>query len=96
MKQVLDILPEWDYSMFLSVYRTKELVDRVGLVQDIWNNTGIGMIFEGHSHPQVDTDAYYRELFEKLENVKITDLPKGIIERPYDSYFRPKYLLEKA
>jgi hypothetical protein len=94
--QVLSIIPEWDYSSFLSVYRTKELKDRVGLVKFIWNNSKIGLVFEGHSHPQVDTQQFYQKLFDQLDNIgNIKMLPKGIIERPYDLYFRPKYLLTK-
>jgi hypothetical protein len=95
LQQVINIVSEWDYSMFLSVYRTKELKDRVGLVKDIWKHTKIGMIFEGHSHPNIDTHEYYMKLFNELENTEINHLPRGIIERPYDSFFRPKYLLKR-
>ncbi len=51
--------------------------------------------FEGHGNPVLDSDEVYAKAFSKLGNCKIMQLPKGIIERPYDNGFRPKYLLKK-
>lgn len=96
--QVKAILPEWDYSVFLSTYRTLELKDRDGLVRGIWNGSLEGMIFEGHQQA-VDTDQFYREVFSKraaLTNYKVKQLPRGVIERPYDADYRPKYLLTRT
>lgn len=95
LSQVHHIIPEWDYSVFLSTYRTLELKDRDGLVRGIWEGSKEGMIFEGHQQA-VDTDEFYREVFSikaALTNYRVTQLPQGIIERPYDISYRPKYLL---
>lgn len=96
LEQVKRVIPEWDYSVFLSVYRTKELVGIDGLMSGIWDNSREGMIFEGHGNPVLDSDEVYAKAFSKLENCKVITLPKGIIERPYDNGFRLKYLLQKT
>jgi SAM-dependent methyltransferase len=70
---VRDIIPNWDYSLFLSVYRTKELCDRDALLRFIWENTHKGMFFEGHSEP-IDTEEFYSEVFSQLTNAKISFL----------------------
>lgn len=98
LNQVHHIIPEWDYSVFLSTYRTLELKDRDGLVKGIWEGSKEGMIFEGHQQA-VDTDQFYREVFSTkaaLTNYEVTQLPQGIIERPYDINYRPKYLLVRT
>lgn len=98
LEQVRDILPEWDYSVFLSTYRTLELKDRDGLVRDIWEGSKEGMIFEGHQQA-VDTDEFYRNVFSQkaaLTDYEVKQLPKGVIERPYDAGYRPKYLLTRT
>lgn len=95
--QVKRVLPEWDYSVFLSTYRTLELKDRDGLVRGIWEGSKEGMIFEGHQQA-IDTDQFYRDVFSTkaaLSNYEVVELPKGIIEQPYDISYRPKYLLKK-
>lgn len=97
LSQVKSILPEWDYSVFLSTYRTLELKDRDGLVRGMWEGSKIGMIFEGHQQA-VDTDKFYRNVFSTkaaLTDYDIKRLPQGVIERPYDAGYRPKYLLTK-
>lgn len=95
LKQVKRVIPEWDYTVFLSVYRTKELVDIDGLMAGMWDNSSEGMIFEGHAHPVLDSDEVYTKAFNKLNKCKVIQLPRGIIERPYDNGFRLKYLLQK-
>lgn len=72
-KDILNIIPRWDYSLFLSVYRTLELKDRNGLLQFIWTNTQQGMFFEGHSET-IDTQAFYTEVFSQLVNANISFL----------------------
>lgn len=96
LEQVKHVIPKWDYSVFLSVYRTKELVDIDGLMEGMWDNSSEGMIFEGHGHPVLDSNEVYAKAFNKLDNCKVIQLPKGIIERPYDNGFRLKYLLQKT
>lgn len=98
LDQVKRILPEWDYSVFLSTYRTLELKDRDGLVRGMWEGSREGMIFEGHQQ-KIDTDEFYRHVFSTkaaLTNYEVTRLPKGVIERPYDAGYRPKYLLTRV
>jgi len=98
LDQVRRILPEWDYSVFLSTYRTLELKDRDGLVRGIWEGSKVGMIFEGHQQA-IDTDQFYRDVFSTkaaLTDYEVTQLPKGVIERPYDAGYRPKYLLTRT
>lgn len=98
LDQVHNILPSWDYSVFLSTYRTLELKDRDGLVRSIWEGSTEGMIFEGHQQ-DVDTDQFYRDVFSKkaaLTDYEVKRLPKGVIERPYDASYRPKYLLTRT
>ena len=97
LDQVRRIIPEWDYSVFLSTYRTKELRDRDGLVKGIWAGSKEGMIFEGHQEA-IDTDQFYRNVFSTkaaLTNYKVTPI-KGIVERPRDGNLRPKYLLKRT
>lgn len=94
-KQIDDIMPEYDYAVYLSVHRTRELKDRDGIVQIMWERCKEGMIFEGHSHRHIDTDEYYQKVFAKLDNCNIQHLPQGIIDSPYDSWYRPKYLLKR-
>lgn len=96
--QVRAILPEWDYSVFLSTYRTLELKDRDGLVRGIWEGSKEGMIFEGHQQA-VDTVEFYLDVFSTKANLKdyeVKQLPKGNIERPYDAGYRPKFLLSRT
>lgn len=95
LEQVHRIIPEWDYSVYLSTYRTLELKDRDGLLRGIWEGSKEGMIFEGHQQA-IDTDQFYRDIFKTkaaLTDYEIIQLPRGIIERPYDASYRPKYLL---
>lgn len=97
LDKVRTILPDWDYSVFLSTYRTLELKDRDGLVRGIWEGSKEGMIFEGHQQA-VDTDQFYREVFSTkaaLTNYEVKQLPQGVIEKPYDISYRPKYLLTR-
>ncbi len=94
-EQLDNILPEYDYAVYLSVHRTRELKDRDGIVQIMWTRCKEGMIFEGHSHRHVDTDEYYQKLFAKLDNCSVQHLPQGIIDAPYDNWYRPKYLLKR-
>ncbi len=53
-----------DYTFFLSVYRTKELTQRERLFDYVLEKTGTACFFEGHADPKIDTDEYYRKLFE--------------------------------
>lgn len=85
----------WDYSLFLSVYRTKELKDRKRLLKFIWENSKIGMFFEGHGHPQLDDYGMYHNLLSGLNGSGVKQLPKGIIERPYYPSYTPKFLVSK-
>ncbi|KKM06774.1 hypothetical protein LCGC14_1740610 [marine sediment metagenome] len=94
-EQLDGILPEYDYAVYLSVHRTKELKNRDGIVQIIWKRCKEGMIFEGHNHRHVDTDEYYQALFAKLDNCSVQSLPRGVIDKPYDNWYRPKYLLKR-
>jgi len=94
-KQVLDIIPTWDYSLFLSVYRTKELKDRDGLLNFVYENSKIGMFFEGHGNPSIDTKDFYLNVLNKLKNAKIDFLVNGIIEKDYDIFYRPKFFIRK-
>lgn len=94
-EQLYGFLPKYDYAVYLSVHRTKELKDRDGIVQIIWKRCKEGMIFEGHNHRHIDTDEYYQKVFAKLDNCSVEHLPRGIIDTPYDSWYRPKYLLRK-
>jgi hypothetical protein len=108
LAQVKAILPEWDYSVYLSTYRTLELKDRNGNVRDMWEGSKEGMIFEGHQQAgltlaeydmPVDTDAFYRDVFATkacLADYEVVQLPKGVIERPYDANYRPRYLLKRV
>jgi hypothetical protein len=98
LDQVHSVIKEWDYSVFLSTYRTLELKDRDGLVRGIWEGAKEGMIFEGHQQ-EIDTDQFYRNVFSTkaaLKNYEVIQLPKGVVERPYDAGYRPKYLLTKT
>lgn len=98
LDQVHRIIPEWDYSVFLSTYRTLELKDRDGLVRGIWTSSTKGMIFEGHQQA-IDTDQFYRDVFStkaSLTNYEVKQLPRGVIEKPYDADYRPKYLLTRT
>ena len=95
-EQLDSFLPEYDYAVYLSVHRTRELKDRDGIVQIMWERCKEGMIFEGHNHRHIDTDEYYQTLFAKLSDCNVQSLPKGIIDTPYDSWYRPKYLLRKG
>lgn len=98
LDQVRRILPEWDYSVFLSTYRTLELKDRDGLVRGIWEGSKEGMIFEGHQQA-IDTDQFYRDIFSAkaaLTDYQVERLSKGVIETPYDAGYRPKYLLTRT
>lgn len=85
------IIPNWDYSLFLSVYRTKELRDRNALLRFIWENTHQGMFFEGHSE-SIDTEEFYSNVFSQLINAKISFLGTvsdlGVVPRR-------NYLIEK-
>jgi SAM-dependent methyltransferase len=53
-------------SFFLSVYRTKELRDRDGLLRFIADNTREMIFFEGHSDRRIDTIEYYEGVFAKF------------------------------
>lgn len=72
--KALKVIPRWDYSLFLSVYRTKELKDRNRLLQFIWDNARRGMFFEGHSEPSIDTKQYYDNVLKQLDCKDITIL----------------------
>ncbi len=76
--KALKIIPRWDYSLFLSVYRTKELKDRNRLLQFIWDNATIGMFFEGHSEPKIDTKQYCDKVLQQLGCKDITLLGQAI------------------
>jgi hypothetical protein len=55
------------------------------------------MIFEGHQQA-VDTVQFYLDVFSmkaKLTNYEVKQLPKGVIETPYDAGYRPKFLLSR-
>jgi len=94
-EQLDNFLPAYDYAVYLSVHRTRELKDRDGIVQIMWARCKEGMIFEGHSHRHVDTDEYYQKVFAKLDNCTVQHLPQGVIDSPYDNWYRPKYLLKR-
>lgn len=98
LDQVHRVIAKWDYSVFLSTYRTLELKDRDGLVRGIWEGSKEGMIFEGHQQA-IDTDQFYRNVFSTqaaLTDYEVKQLPRGIIETPYDADYRPKYLLTRV
>ena len=67
-KRIIEILgnDKIDSAFFLSVYRTKELKDRDGLLGFIIDMTGERLFFEGHADPGIDTDAYYTEVFRRF------------------------------
>ena len=56
-----------DISFFLSVYRTKELIDRDSLFQFIIDNTKEMVFFEGHSKRNIDTVEYYTNIFSRFK-----------------------------
>lgn len=90
-KNILSIIPAWDHSLFLSVYRTRELKDRNGLLKFIWNHTGTSMFFEGHSE-RIDTNEFYAEVFRQLAGATVTLL--GVVG-DLGSYRRLNYNLRK-
>jgi len=92
---VNEIVPEYDYGVYLSVYRTRELQDCDETLKLIWQRCKEGMFFEGHCDRSIDTDDFYQNVFKKLGDCSVVKLPKGIIEAPYDGWYRPKYLLRK-
>lgn len=94
-KQAIEITGGWDYSLFLSVYRTKELINRERLLEFIWSNSRKGMFFEGHTHPQLDSIEFYNDILSKLSNSKKTFLGRGNIETSYINYHSPKFFIEK-
>jgi GT2 family glycosyltransferase len=55
-----------DYTFFFSVYRTKELMQRDRLFQYVIDKSRLGIFFEGHAHPKIDTVEYYDWLFESF------------------------------
>ena len=55
-----------DYSFFFSVYRTKELIQRDRLFRYIIDKSRLGVFFEGHAHPKIDTLEYYDWLFDSF------------------------------
>jgi len=95
-KAALEATGAWDYSMFFSVYMTKELKNRERLLQFIWENSRSGMFFEGNGPPMTHNATMYTQLLGQLEGSCVHQLPVGIIERPYDSYHRPKFFVEKT
>lgn len=64
--QVDAIADQVDYSFFLSVYRTLELTDREGLLAYILKKSRLGVFFEGHGEPHIDTLEFYANLFTRF------------------------------
>jgi len=90
-EKILQHKSGWDYSLFLSVYRTRELKDPKGLFRFIWEHSKKGMFFEGHSD-KTDTDAYYQEIFQQLDNCKINFLGTAT---DFGHHPRRNYLLSR-
>ena len=87
--QIDNVFPdEADYTFFFSVYRTKELTQRDRLFDYILKKTKIACYFEGHADPEIDTDEYYQNLFERFG---VTGSFLGFSE----DGLRPLYCLKK-
>ncbi len=54
-----------DYSFFFSVYRTQELRDRDSLFLYVLNKSKLGVYFEGHGDPRIDSLDFYIRLFDR-------------------------------
>lgn len=78
--------PPWDWSLFLAIYRTREIEDREALFKFIVDNTAEGIIFEGHAAP-IDTREYYESIFKPFGFREIVYLGK--------SDGRPAFVLHK-
>jgi hypothetical protein len=60
-----EVMPDKvDYSFFLSVYRTENLLHKDRLFQYIIDHTTVGIFFEGHNDSTIDTIEYYTDLFK--------------------------------
>lgn len=66
-QDVLDIVNNWDWAIFQAIYRTKEIKDIQTNFDFIVENTKEGIFFEGHADPKIDTDEFYRNIFEKYD-----------------------------
>ena len=59
-EDVLRVLPAWDWAGFTAIYRTREIRDVRKLFDFVVEHAAVGIIFEGHADPTVDTDEYIR------------------------------------
>ncbi len=84
-ESTLEVVPTWDYALFLAIYRTKELVAREELFEFIVKHTRRGIFFEGHG-AAIDRDDFYGPIFDS-HNLRWKRIGRS------DS--RPAYLLEK-
>jgi len=86
-QDVSNIVSHWDWAIFQGIYRTKEIKNIQPNFDFIVENTKEGIFFEGHPDPKIDTDEFYRNIFEKYDFKEIEYLGH--------SNGRPAYLLLK-
>lgn len=60
------VVGDVDFSFFLSVYRTGELLNREELLIYIIQKTNEAIFFEGHANAEIDTLDYYEQLFDRF------------------------------
>jgi len=66
-QDVLNIVGHWDWAIFQGIYRTIEIKNIQSNFDFIVENTKEGIFFEGHANPKIDTDKFYRDIFEKYD-----------------------------
>ena len=64
-KDVTNVIAEWDWAMFLAIYRTKEIKDIQRNFDFIVERTKEIIFFEGHADPRIDTIEYYMSVFKR-------------------------------
>ena len=86
-QDVLDIIPEWDWTIFQAIYRTKEIQDIKKNFDFIVEHTKVGIIFEGNGDSGIDTQAFYNAIFApyKFKSVEYLGLSEN----------RPAFLIYK-
>jgi len=63
---IIEVVNEWDYAMYLAIYRTKELSDPENNFKFIIEHTKKAIFFEGHANPKIDTIEFYSNIFSKF------------------------------
>ncbi len=86
-QDILNVVKVWDWAIFQAIYRTEEIKNIEPIFDFVVDNTKRGIIFEGHTDPKIDTDEFYRNIFEKYNFKEIEYLGH--------SNGRPAYLLLK-